>query len=64
MATKLVSFLLLPLYTSVLSTGDYGTVDYINTIALFCVPAVSLLMDEALFRSSSIVAPMVIGLRP
>ena len=44
MATKLVSFLLLPLYTSVLSTGDYGTVDYINTIALFCVPAVSLLM--------------------
>ena len=50
MATKLVSFLLLPLYTSVLSTGDYGTVDYINTIALFCVPAVSLLMDEALFR--------------
>ena len=50
MATKLVSFLLLPLYTSVLSTADYGTVDYINTIALFCVPAVSLLMDEALFR--------------
>ena len=44
MATKLVSFLLLPLYTSVLSTADYGTVDYINTIALFCVPAVSLLM--------------------
>ena len=27
MATKLVSFLLLPLYTSVLSTADYGTVD-------------------------------------
>lgn len=50
MATKLVQFLLLPLYTSVLSTADYGIVDYINTIALFCVPAVSLLMDEALFR--------------
>lgn len=50
MATKLVSFFLLPLYTSVLSTADYGTVDYINTIALFLVPAVSLLMDEALFR--------------
>ena len=50
MATRLVSFLLLPLYTSVLSTADCGTVDYINTIALFCVPAVSLLMDEALFR--------------
>ncbi len=50
MATKLVQFLLLPLYTSVLTTGEYGTVDYINTIALFLVPAVSLLMDEALFR--------------
>ncbi len=50
MATKLAQFLLLPLYTSVLTTGEYGTVDYINTIALFCVPAVSLLMDEALFR--------------
>lgn len=50
MATKLVQFLLLPLYTSVLSTGEYGTVDYINTIALFLVPVVSVLMDEALFR--------------
>jgi O-antigen/teichoic acid export membrane protein len=50
MATKLVSFLLLPLYTTVLSTAEYGTVDYLQTIALFCVPAMSLLMDEALFR--------------
>lgn len=50
MATKLVQFLLLPLYTSVLSTAEYGIVDYLNTIALFCVPLVSLLMDEALFR--------------
>ena len=50
MATKLVQFLLLPLYTTVLTTAEYGTVDYVNTIALFLVPAVSLLMDEALFR--------------
>lgn len=50
MATKLVSFLLLPLYTSVLSTVAYGTVDYINTVAIFLVPVVSVLMDEALFR--------------
>lgn len=50
MATKLVQFFLLPLYTSVLSTAEYGTVDYINTIAVFLVPVVSLLMDEALFR--------------
>lgn len=50
MATKLVQFLLLPLYTSILSTAEYGTVDYLNTLALFLVPVVSLLMDEALFR--------------
>lgn len=50
MATKLVQFLLLPLYTSVLAPAEYGTVDYLNTIALFCVPAASLPMDEALFR--------------
>jgi O-antigen/teichoic acid export membrane protein len=50
MATKLVSFLLLPLYTTVLSTAEYGVVDYLQTIALFCVPVMSLLMDEALFR--------------
>lgn len=50
MATKLVQFFLLPFYTSVLSTAEYGTVDYINTIAVFLVPLISLLMDEALFR--------------
>lgn len=50
MATKLVQFLLLPLYTSVLSPAEYGVVDYLNVVALFCVPVVSLLMDEALFR--------------
>lgn len=50
MATKLVSFLLLPLYTTVLSTAEYGMVDYLQTIALFCVPVMSLLMDESLFR--------------
>lgn len=50
LATKLVSFLLLPLYTTVLSTAEYGMVDYLQTIALFCVPIMSILMDEALFR--------------
>lgn len=50
MATKLVQFLLLPLYTTVLAPAEYGAVDYLNTIALFCVPVASLLMDEALFR--------------
>lgn len=50
LSTKLVSFFLLPLYTAVLSTAEYGTVDYIISISTFCVPFVSLLMDESVFR--------------
>lgn len=49
-STKLISFLLLPLYTTLLSTAEYGTFDYIITIATFCVPFVSVLMDESIFR--------------
>ena len=49
-STKLISFFLLPLYTTLLSTSDYGTFDYILNIATFCVPFVSVLMDESIFR--------------
>lgn len=50
MSTKLVSFFLLPLYTSILSTAEYGTVDYVISISTFCVPFISMLMDESMFR--------------
>lgn len=50
LSTKIVSFFLLPLYTSILSTSEYGIVDYIITISVFCVPFVSLLLDESMFR--------------
>nr|WP_300858304.1 oligosaccharide flippase family protein [uncultured Acetatifactor sp.] len=50
MGTRLVSFLLLPLYTALLSTSEYGVIDYLVSIAMFCVPFVSLLMDESIFR--------------
>lgn len=49
-STKMIGFLLLPLYTSVLSTEEYGTIDYITTISMFLVPFISMLMDEAVFR--------------
>lgn len=49
-STKLVSFFLLPLYTALLSTSEYGTFDYILSIATFCAPFVSVLMDESIFR--------------
>ena len=50
MSTKLVSFFLLPLYTSLMSKAEYGTVDYIVSISVFLVPSISLLMDESMFR--------------
>jgi len=50
LSTKLISFLLLPLYTACLSADEFGTVDYIVSISVFCVPFVSFLMDEAIFR--------------
>lgn len=49
-STKIVTFLLLPLYTSLLTTEEYGTFDYILTIVTLCVPFVSLLMNESIFR--------------
>lgn len=49
-STKIVSFLLLPLYTSLLLASEYGIVDYIFSVSAFCIPFVSLLMDESMFR--------------
>ncbi|OUP56314.1 hypothetical protein B5F14_09785 [Faecalitalea cylindroides] len=50
LSTKLVSFFLLPLYTALLTTSEYGTVDYITSISLFCTPCITVLMEEAMFR--------------
>lgn len=50
LSTKAISFLLLPLYTAILSTHEYGIIDYIITLSMFCVPCISFLMDEAIFR--------------
>ena len=50
LGTRIVSFLLLPLYTSLLSPSEYGMIDYIVSISIFCVPFVSALMDESMFR--------------
>lgn len=49
-STQFVSFLLLPLYTALLSTEEYGTVDLITTIVQLCVPIVSMMIDQATFR--------------
>lgn len=48
--TKILTFLLLPLYTTCLSTSEYGQFDLLLTVASFVVPFVTLLMEESMFR--------------
>ena len=49
-STQVLSFLLLPLYTSLLTTSEYGSYDLLNTISMFLIPCVTLLMEEGMFR--------------
>lgn len=48
--SKLISFLLLPLYTAVLSTGDYGTVDLMSSTVSLLVPLLTLNVQDAVLR--------------
>lgn len=48
--TQLVTFLLLPLYTSILSTEEYGTVDLLNTLVSLLLPIVTFQVEQAVFR--------------
>lgn len=49
-STQFVSFLLLPLYTTLLSTAEYGTVDFIITLVNLLIPVVSIMTDQGAFR--------------
>lgn len=49
-STQFVTFLLLPLYTSLLSTKEYGTADLMLAIVQLCIPIVSLMIDQGVFR--------------
>ena len=49
-STQCVSFFLLPLYTAVLSTEEYGIVDLAITIVQLLVPVVTLMIDQGVFR--------------
>ena len=49
-ASKILSFLMVPFYTSILTTSDYGTADLISTTVLLVLPIFSMLMDEAAMR--------------
>lgn len=47
---KILAFLLVPLYTSVLSTADYGTVDLITTTVSILVPVFTINISEGVLR--------------
>ena len=49
-AAQFASFLLLPLYSSLLTPEDYGTADLINTLVFLILPFVGVQLDNALFR--------------
>lgn len=49
-STQFVSFLLLPLYTNKLSTGEYGVLDLYNTVAGILIPIVTLQLEQGIFR--------------
>lgn len=48
--TQLITFLLLPLYTGILTTSEYGTVDLLNTLVSLCLPIITLQIEQAVFR--------------
>lgn len=48
--SKVLSFLMVPFYTSILTTSDYGVSDLITTTVLLVLPFFSLLMDESVMR--------------
>lgn len=50
LCTKGISFFLLPLYTAILTTTEYGTVDTVITISIIIVIVLTLQLEQGLFR--------------
>ena len=50
LGSKLLVFLLMPLYTRLLSSSEYSTADIISQTANLLIPLISLGMYEAVFR--------------
>lgn len=49
-ASRLISFFLVPLYTNILTTSEYGVVDLVNTISTVLAPILILNISEAVMR--------------
>jgi len=50
--TKILSFLMVPLYTNILSTEAYGTYDIYQTTLFLIVPVLSLNIADGIMRFS------------
>ncbi|WP_270388231.1 lipopolysaccharide biosynthesis protein [Blautia hansenii] len=50
--TKLITFFLVPLYTYMLTSKEYGVVDLISTISMVLVPVLVLNINESVMRFS------------
>lgn len=48
--TQMISFFLLPFYTYLLTTEEYGTVDLLNTLVSLLLPIVTFQVEQAVFR--------------
>ena len=48
--TQLISYFLLPLYTSYLATKEYGMVDLVQTYVTLLVPIITLELEMSIFR--------------
>lgn len=49
-STKMIAFFLVPLYTNILTTAEYGTVDLITTLSTFISHIIVLNIGEAVMR--------------
>lgn len=49
-STQIVSFLLLPLYTAILTTAEYGEVDVYTSLSMIIIPIVTLQLEQGMFR--------------
>lgn len=52
MGSKILIFLLVPYYTHVLTTAEYGIADLISTTSMLIIPIITLSITEAVFRFS------------
>lgn len=48
--SKLILFVLMPLYTNFMTTEEYGTADLVLTFARLLIPIVSVVIQDAVLR--------------